>query len=344
MRSGGSALRRGDGRRRHAILRTALLACSALTAVTLPAAAQSYTWGGTGSTTTTSDYNLGTNWSNPPAGAPPVAAGQAASFASAGATLVIVTAGPIAPDSWTFQANAQNFAVIGSPVNFSLAGATGGLINNANAGQFIIVDNALGGAGVQLQQLGNSTLTLLGVNSYTGGTTVNAGSLHLGSDASTAAITGSVVVNGGFFNVVNANTAAITSITTSGNSATQFFGSTSAGTATVTTNANAFTNFVENSTGGSATIVTNSGGFTQFSDNSNAANATLTANAGGTINFAVNATAGSASITNNGTTNFFDNSNAGNAFITNNSNGVTNFGSNATAANATITNNAGGVT
>ena len=94
-------MRRGDGRRRHAILRTALLACSALTAVTLPAAAQSYTWGGTGSTTTTSDYNLGTNWSNPPAGAPPVAAGQAASFASAGATLVIVTAGPIAPDSWT---------------------------------------------------------------------------------------------------------------------------------------------------------------------------------------------------------------------------------------------------
>ena len=34
------------------------------------AQAQSFTWGGTGSTTTTTDYNLGTNWSSLPAGAP----------------------------------------------------------------------------------------------------------------------------------------------------------------------------------------------------------------------------------------------------------------------------------
>ena len=316
MRSGGSALRRGDDRRRHAILRTALLACSALTAVTLPAAAQTYAWGGAGSSTTTSDYNLGTNWSNPPAGAPPVAAGQAASFADTGDAVVNVTAGPIAPDSWTFQANAQSFLIVGQAVNFSLAGATGGLINNANAGQIFIVGNALGGAGVQVQQLGSSSLILLGTNSYTGGTVVNAGTLELGDNSNTATIVGTVV-NNSFLNIVNANTAGITAITTNSGGLTAFLGSTSAGSATVTTN-NATTNFLENSTGGSANIVTNSGGFTQFSDNSSAANATLTANAGGTINFAANATAGSASITNSGTTNFLDSSTAGSAFITNN--------------------------
>ena len=60
----------------------ALLAIAALAgAAMLPSAAQAQNvWGGTGSTTTTQDYNLGTNWSNPPAGAPPVNAGQAATF------------------------------------------------------------------------------------------------------------------------------------------------------------------------------------------------------------------------------------------------------------------------
>src|SRR4051812_36596373 len=56
-----------------------------------PAQAQIYTWGGTGSATTTTDYNLGTNWSNPPAGAPPVTSGQAAIFDAMGSATVDVT-------------------------------------------------------------------------------------------------------------------------------------------------------------------------------------------------------------------------------------------------------------
>ena len=92
----------------------------------MPAAqAQSYTWGGVGSTTTTTDYNLGTNWANPPAGAPPVAAGQSAMFDATGSATVVVTAGPIAPDSWTFNANSQSYTISGAAVNFSLAGAGG---------------------------------------------------------------------------------------------------------------------------------------------------------------------------------------------------------------------------
>ena len=64
-----------------------------------PAQAQDFTWGGTGSTTTTTDYNLGTNWSNPPTGAPPVASGQSAVFDTTGMTTVNVSSGSIAPDA-----------------------------------------------------------------------------------------------------------------------------------------------------------------------------------------------------------------------------------------------------
>ena len=114
-----------------------LLGTTALVAVllTLPHAAQAqvYTWGGAGSVTATSAYNLGTNWSNPPAGAPPVAAGQSAIFANTGSAGVTVTAGPT-PDSWTFNTNAQSYTISGAGVNFSLAGATGGTINNAECG------------------------------------------------------------------------------------------------------------------------------------------------------------------------------------------------------------------
>src|SRR5437870_3994399 len=73
--------------------RRALLAGTALAgAALLPSVAQAQSvWGGNGSTTTTTDYNLGTNWSNPPAGAPPVAAGQSAIFDATGSSTIVVT-------------------------------------------------------------------------------------------------------------------------------------------------------------------------------------------------------------------------------------------------------------
>src|ERR1700692_4846658 len=160
-------------------LQLAALAGSAL----LPSVAQAQNvWGGTGSSTTTTDYNLGTNWSNPPAGAPPVAGGQSAQFANSGNISVVVTAGPIAPDSWTFNANSQSYNVSGAAVNF---GTATGLVNNASAGSISIANN-LGGAGAQLQQLGTSTLTLSGTNTYSGATTISAGTLALTGTGSIA--------------------------------------------------------------------------------------------------------------------------------------------------------------
>jgi hypothetical protein len=55
------------------------------------AEAQFYTWGGTGSTTATAAYNDGTNWSNPPAGGPPVTNGQGAIFDATGSATIVVT-------------------------------------------------------------------------------------------------------------------------------------------------------------------------------------------------------------------------------------------------------------
>ena len=164
------------------------------------ARAQAFTWGGTGSTTTTTDYNLGTNWSSPPIGAPPVVSGQSAVFDTTGSATVAVTSGSIAPDSWTFTAGAQFYSISGGAVNFSRAGASGGIIDNANSGQTISISNNIGesAAGVQVQLLNNSTLILSGSNSYSGGTTVsNFGSLQVTNN--NAVGTGTVALSIGMF-------------------------------------------------------------------------------------------------------------------------------------------------
>ena len=138
--------------------------------VLLPSVAQAQSvWGG--GTTTTSDYNLGTNWSTNPT--PPVAAGESAQFGATGTASVVVTAGPIAPDSWTFNANSQSYTVTGQAVNFGNAAT---LTNNASAGQVISISNNM--TGTTLSQNAASTLTLTGTNSFAN-TTISGGTLAL---------------------------------------------------------------------------------------------------------------------------------------------------------------------
>jgi autotransporter-associated beta strand protein len=164
------------------------------------ARAQSFTWGGTGSTTSTSAYGTATNWSNPPTGAPPVFSTQSAIFGATGSATVTIGAGPMLPDSWTFTSNAQSYTISGNEVDFDVAGATGGLINNANAGQTIAISSNINGSvlGVQVQQLGNSTLVLSGANGYTGGTVISAGTVQVTNANSVG--TGTVTLdNGGTF-------------------------------------------------------------------------------------------------------------------------------------------------
>lgn len=106
---------------------------------------------------------------------------------------------------------------------------------------------------------GSGTAILTGANTYTGGTTINAGTLQLGVIGSTGAIQGSVAISAGStFNLVDANTSGITSISNSGT--TDFRNGTSAGSFTVTTDSGGTTAFHDSSSGGSARFITNAGG------------------------------------------------------------------------------------
>ena len=166
----------------------ALLFGAGLAVAAVPAAHAQSTWGGTANT---DDYNDNNNWT--PATAP-TAAGQSAIFDAAGSSTVSLTGGAIAPDSWTFNANSQSYSISGDNVNFSLAGPTGGIINNANAGQFIGITNNIGGAGATVQQIGASTLILAGTNTYSS-TLISAGTVQVTNNNSIGS--GPVYMSGG---------------------------------------------------------------------------------------------------------------------------------------------------
>ncbi|WP_453952840.1 autotransporter outer membrane beta-barrel domain-containing protein [Bradyrhizobium sp. USDA 377] len=157
--------------------------------------AQTYTWGGSFSTTTTSNYDLDTNW-GPPTGAPPNSAGKSAIFSSMGSTIVSVTASPIITDSWTFDATSQNYDVSGQFVTFNGAGP-----NLINAGGTNTISNNMTGAGISVT---GGSLELAGVNSFVttsvlGGTFINSGSLA-SSVTSSATFTNSGILTGSVSN------------------------------------------------------------------------------------------------------------------------------------------------
>jgi autotransporter-associated beta strand protein len=179
-----------------ALLLGMVLAAASL-ALTAAAQAQGFTWNGAAGV---GNYILGTNWT--PAGGPPVFGGQSAIFDAAGSGTVNASGGTILADSWTFNATSQSYAISGSDVNFSAAGAGGGIINNAGAGRTISISNNIGdgvGGAVQVQQLGSSTLILSGTNTYSGGTTLSAGTLQVTNTSSAGS--GDVTLNGGTFQV-----------------------------------------------------------------------------------------------------------------------------------------------
>jgi autotransporter-associated beta strand protein len=359
------SLAQGGLRKPATALAYGMVLATASVLATTPGQAQSFAWGGVGSTTTTADYNLGTNWANPPSGgAPPVTSGQSAVFDTTGAASVSVTAGPIAPDSWTFNATSQSYTISGAAVNFSLAGAIGGIINNANSGQTISIANNIAEAvaGVQVQQLAASTLILSGANSYTGGTFIGGfGTVQVTNGSSVG--TGTVTLQDGQFQAGAANLAFSNSfkinnspsggaidangyaLTISGNitdgvgtghlTILDSFG----GGAVILTGANSYSGGTTicscatlqlgtlASSGSMVGDVINEGVFNIVNANTLGITS-ITTEGGGFTSFLGGNTAGTATILNknSGVTAFFDSSSAGSANITNRSGGVTIFG------------------
>jgi autotransporter-associated beta strand protein len=327
--------------------------------------AQTFTWGGAGSTTVTTGYNLDTNWSNPPAGAPPVTSGRSAVFDTTGAASISVTAGPIAPDAWTFNTASQSYGISGAAVDFSLAGPTGGIISNADFGQTISISNNIGEtvAGVQVQQLGFSTLILSGANSYSGGTTISGfGTVQVTNNSSVG--TGNVTLEDGEFragadNLTFSNNFKINNSVSGSSIDANGYALTIAGDITDGIGAGQLT--VVDSFGGGAVILTGNNSYTggtticicgtlQLGDAAHAGSITGDVTNEGYFDIVNADTTGITSITNDGgLTTFFNATSASAIAISNENGGETDFGAaygtdTATAGNATITNQTGGAT
>jgi T5SS/PEP-CTERM-associated repeat protein len=165
------------------MLARVLLATTALTAASSAAMAQSYVWGGTGSTTTTSDFSAASNWSDPPVGGPPAGSYQDAVFSSTGNSQV--TFDTVTNGKWTFDADAQSYTMTGGTFAISHGHPYSGIYNNANAGQSITLAMNVNGYSyypdMRLVQNGNSTLTIAGTFDFYGQVAINAGRLVVAS-------------------------------------------------------------------------------------------------------------------------------------------------------------------
>jgi fibronectin-binding autotransporter adhesin len=151
-------------------------------------------------------------------------AGSAGAFGTGGAgvvgaNLAIINGGSIsgalAGDGVT-RANAITFT--GGTNSLSFTNATSGLIGNiaitgsldfAQAAGATTVSNVITGSG-SVSKSGAGTITLSGVNLYTGGTSINAGTLSISNDNNLGAAAGGLGFNGGTLQV----TAGVTSART----------------------------------------------------------------------------------------------------------------------------------
>lgn len=190
------------------------------------------------------------------------------------------------------------------------------------------VSGVISGTGGSMVKIGAGTLMLTAANTYTGGTTVNDGTLQLGTLARSGSVVGAISVGaGGALSIVS--TGAISSITNAG--LTSYSNGMSAGSTAITNSGTL--EFADTTTAGSAQIT--STGAVNLRNASSAGNATLTIN-GGTASFYNASSASNATIDNNGTLGFRNSSTAASATI--NNGGTLRFGDTSTAASATINN------
>ena len=111
-------------------------------------------------------------------------------------------------------------------------GATGSILGDVavNTGALFAINHSdtftfsgvISGGGA-FQKLGTGTTILTATNSYTGGTTITAGTLQLGDASNTGKIVGDISnISGGIFDIVKADTTGVSSITNGNGGTTNF--------------------------------------------------------------------------------------------------------------------------
>ena len=103
----------------------------------------------------------------------------------------------------TLQFSTDGYLLTGGTL---LPGPATGTVN-VDGGVAVTIGSIIDGAGKSLDKVGAGTLTLTGDNTYTGTTTISAGTLSLGNGGTTGSVAGNIVDNGALvFNRSNALT------------------------------------------------------------------------------------------------------------------------------------------
>ena len=133
--------------------------------------------------------------------------------------------------SLIFNGGALNASTSFSTARTATLNAGGGTLD-VNSGQTLTMSGAIDGTGA-LTKSGAGILKLIGTNTYSGGTTINAGTLQLGQALSIGSITGAVV-NNTTFQTILADISGVTMITTNSGATTTFSDATTSMTRLIT--------------------------------------------------------------------------------------------------------------
>lgn len=179
-------------------------------------------------------------------------------------------------------AGAGNFYLGGNTLtlNSGFNTTVSGIISDCGVGGTACgTPGATGGA---LVKSASGQLTLTGANTYTGGTTVNAGLLALGDATAKGSIIGGVTIGAsGNLQLVNTDLSAVTTLDNAG--LVSFKNNTSARDVTLNNSGGGIAAFSDASSAGNATITNSAKLF--FNGTSTAGNATITNTVGGVVDF-----------------------------------------------------------